>query len=308
MPVWAVTGGSGFLGGHLLARLGAEARPGVEVVAIGRACPAGWPSAAFERADLLDREALGRALDRIRPDAAFHLAGRTPPATDAELHEGNVLATTRLLDGLRELGRPCRVVLAGSAAELGPVPAEALPVGEDHPCRPVGAYGRGKLAATRAALAAQPPLEVVVARIFNPIGPGAPANQALGRFATELARGEGPVRLEVAGLDERRDFVDARDVADALIALARSGRGGRVYHVGTGRSRAVGEGLDRLIALSGREVEVDVRPGDPGSRGPSDSRADVGRIAAETGWAARIAWDDSLGDLWAAASGGSGSG
>ena len=45
-------------------------------------------------------------------------------------------------------GDAARLVLAGSAAELETVALEELPVGEDHPCRPVDAYGLSKWLAT----------------------------------------------------------------------------------------------------------------------------------------------------------------
>lgn len=298
MPTWIVTGGTGFLGRHLLDRLGPIAPGGAEVVAVGRRAPRGWPG-RFVAADSEDRGAIARAVDQARPDVVFHLAGRTPPGTAEEFDRANSQATVHWLDALQAADRPARFVLAGSAAELGPVPVEALPVGEDWPCAPADAYGRSKLRATAAALAARPPLEAVVARIFNPIGPGMPPAQALGRFARALAEGAGDLTLTVGDLAARRDFVDARDVADALIALADRGRPGRAYHVGTGRSHRVGEGLDRLIALSGRRVTVEVDPAFARPAGPSDSRADIGRITAEVGWSPQIPWDRSLVDLWA---------
>ena len=223
-PTWLVTGGSGFLGRHLLDRLDREP---VDVVALGRRPIGDCPR--FVAADLLDAEGLARALENVSPSVVFHLAGKTPPADSESLDRSNRVATLRLLDALRTLGRPVRLVVAGSAAELGPVPVDRLPVGEDYAARPEGDYGRSKLAATEAAVEAG----AVVARVFNPIGPGTPPSQAFGRFAARLVDGDGPMTLQVGDLSTRRDFIDARDVADALIALAIGGGSG-IYHVGTG--------------------------------------------------------------------------
>ncbi len=298
MSVCLITGASGFLGRHVLQALLGERPWAGQVIAVGRSRPDSCPMESFRPVDLEDPDGLPGIIAEVSPSVVFHLAGKTPPGDRDEFYRLNTLATLHLLDAIRSVGRPCRVVLIGSAAELGPVPVEHLPVGEDYPCRPADPYGLSKWLTTVAGLAAGPPLEVVVARVFNPIGPSLPSSQALGRFAGELAGGSGPIRLQVGDLESRRDFVDVRDVARALIALGSSGRPGRVYHVGSGRSLRVGDGLEALIAWSGRDVRVEVDINFARSRGPADSRADVRRIAEETGWSAAIPWEESLRDLW----------
>ena len=299
MPGWLVTGGSGFLGRHLL---NAVEREDVKAIAVGRSVPEGWPASRFARADLEDWPTLARTIAEIAPEVVIHAAGKTPPGDPGELARANTLATLNLLEACALLVKPTRVVHVGSAAELGPVAVDDLPVGETYSCRPLDAYARSKWMGTVAMLAARPPLEVVVARVFNPIGPGMPRSQAFGRFAATLAEAQrGPIHLVAGNLDARRDFLDARDVASALIALAHRGHAGEVYHVGTGESRRVGDGLEILIGLSGRVVEIETPPG-PTSRGPADSRADIRKVIAHTGWRPRIAWETSLGDLWDEAS------
>jgi GDP-4-dehydro-6-deoxy-D-mannose reductase len=297
MPVWLVTGASGFLGRHLLSLLKRSDLPALDIVTIGRRCPSGHPAEQFIAADLTCSRSIRSALASIQPDVVFHLAGRTPPAPAEELYQANSVATALLLDALRLQGSPVRVVMAGSAAELGPVPEADLPVGEDYRCRPVGEYGLSKWLATTAGLAARPPLEVIIARVFNPIGPGTPGNQSLGRFAAELARPEVDA-LTVGSLDPGRDFVDVRDVARALVALARRGRESTVYHVGTGESHRVGDGLDHLLRLCARPIAVFQDPKLASDPGPPDSRAAIGRIVEHTGWRPEISWEQSLNDLW----------
>ncbi len=249
--------------------------------------------------------AVGRASAATAPDVVFHLAGRTPPAAAEDYYRDNTLATVHLLDALRGPGRAVRVVLAGSAAELGPLAAEDLPVAEEYHGRPVDGYGLAQASWRRpTARAARPPLEVITARIFNPIGPGLPRSQAFGRFAALLAEpGTGPIRLTVGDLDACRDFIDVRDVARALLSLARGGEPGSVYHVGTGQSHRVGDGLDHLIHLSGRDVTVEVSPELNAPRETATSRRclrarhSTAGVAA-TGWRPEVGWHQSLEDLW----------
>jgi GDP-4-dehydro-6-deoxy-D-mannose reductase len=297
MGTWLVTGGSGFLGRQVLdalrSALGSEPR----VIACGRRAAPEVEEGSFLAVDLEDPRAIERMVGRVEPDVVIHAAGATPPGDPERFERVNVRGTVHLLSALKKRRRALRVVLVGSAAELGPVAPEHLPVREDHPCRPIDAYGRSKRDATSAGLLARRPLEVVVGRVFNPIGPGMPTRLAFGRFAARLAEpGPDPLTMRVGNLDARRDFIDVRDVAGALIALALKGRPGLVYNVGTGVSRRVGDGLEHLVKLSGRRVDLEIEP--PGPCGPSDSRADIRRIVEQTGWAPRVTWEQSLGDLW----------
>jgi GDP-4-dehydro-6-deoxy-D-mannose reductase len=303
MAIWLITGATGFLGRHVLDTLGTELKreghASPTILVLGRRRPEGCPESSFIQADLEEPERTRRTILAIGPDHVIHTAGRTPPAADDALYRANFWATIRLLNALRSLNRKVWVTLAGSAAELGNVPAAALPVNESYPCGPIEAYGRSKWLASVAGLAERPPLEVNVARVFNPIGPGLPPTQAFGEFAAQLrSRATDPLTLLTGELDARRDFLDVRDAARALIAVALRGKPGLVYHVGTGQSRSVREGLDRLIKLSGRSVRVCVDPLRRARKGPLDSRADISRITADTGWTPAIGFEQSLADLW----------
>src|SRR4051812_42962654 len=111
MPVWLVTGGSGFLGRHLLAALKAMAPPGADIIAIGRRRPGAWPVEAFRRADLDDLAGLSRMILDLAPEVVFHTAGQTPPADPVRFYRGNTRATVHLLESLRARRRPTRIVL-----------------------------------------------------------------------------------------------------------------------------------------------------------------------------------------------------
>jgi GDP-4-dehydro-6-deoxy-D-mannose reductase len=296
MPRWLVTGGTGYLGRWVLERLRAAGLEGSTFV-LGRRRPASWPESGYVACDLLDHESVRDGVAYACADYVIHAAGRTPPSDAETLYRTNTFGTDVLLRALENTGRRARVVVLGSAAELGPVPERWLPASETTPCRPADAYGLSKWAATRLALAGGAGLDVMVARVFNLIGPGMPANQALGRFARVLAaapRGA-EIGLDTGELSARRDFVDVRDAAEAVFEIALRGRGGRVYHIGTGCSRSIGEGLDILTSLSGLRVTLRAAGG---RRGPADSRADIGRIVREIGWQPTTSWERSLGDLW----------
>jgi nucleoside-diphosphate-sugar epimerase len=315
MATWLITGATGFLGRHVLdalpLALAREGRFDDRVMVLGRRPPSGWPNESFVSADFDDFDRLRQAFRELAPDYVIHTAGRTPPASDEELYRANFWSAIRLLNVLRSLKSSARVVLSGSAAELGPVATADLPVDESYECRPADAYGRSKWLATIAGLAERPPLEVVIARVFNPIGPGMPSTQAFGEFAAQLRvqttegnstssarQAQDPLAVWVGDLQTRRDFIDVRDVARALVALSLKGHGSTVYHVGTGQSRSIAEGLELLVQHFGRSIRVCPDPSRTSRRGPSDSRAKITRIVEHTGWEPTIPFEQSIADLW----------
>ncbi|MFD7912036.1 NAD-dependent epimerase/dehydratase family protein [Streptomyces sp. NPDC059752] len=149
--------------------------------------------------------------------------------------------------------------------EYGPTPSGVV-LTEDHPAAPAGAYGRTKLAGTRAVLGAcrDGALDCVVLRVSNVLGPAAPAGILLGVVAgrlREVARAAGPRGvprpLRLAPLVDRRDFVDVRDVAGAVLAAAAaSGCSGQIVNIGAGRPVLVRELVLRMVELSGLDVTV----------------------------------------------------
>lgn len=172
-----VTGGSGFLGQHLVRRLVAN---GCQVRALMRPRPAGALAAqrALEAAgaqvvwgDLSDHTALEKVLQQV--EAVFHLAGRlytahTPASVYEQIH---VQGTHNLLAACRHAALKA-FVQCSSTGVLGPT-GRALP-GEDAPFNPSNIYEKTKAAGERLALemGQQFGLPVSVARPAFVYGPG----------------------------------------------------------------------------------------------------------------------------------------
>jgi hypothetical protein len=304
MPVWLVTGGSGFLGGHLLAALARSAPADAEVVALGRRCPAGWPPGAFLHADLEDEAALGRAVAAAAPAVVLHAAGLTPPAAPGRLYRANTLATLSLLEALRA-ARPAR---AGRPGRLG---------GGTRPGPGRGpARGRGlPVPAGRALWAEQMAGDGRGAG--GPPAPGGRRRPALQRHRAGPVAGAGlrPLR-RATGPGRRRPGPPGRRRPRRPARLRRRPRRRR------GPTRAgppgpPGAGLPR------RHRPIPPRRRRPGGahppepprrrrRGPPAPPEVRGaqRLARRhpqdrrhTGWTPRIPWHQSLADLWAEAAG-----
>ena len=313
--VTLVTGAAGFAGSHLLDRL--LDRPGgsARIVAWHRpdgSSTARRPGPDWQPVDLLDRAGVARAVAAARPSRIYHLAGAA--RADTAWHnvvphlEANVLGTHHLLEAVRSLGAPCRVLVVTSAAIYEP--ADGL-LGEDAPLVPSNPYGLSKLAQDALARRAfaDDGLDVRIARPFNHAGPRQDPAFVVSSFARQIAlieAGRLPSELHVGNLDARRDVTDVRDVVDAYERIMIDAPAGRPYNICSGRAVRVGDLLDRLLTLSRSPVRVTQ---DPARLRPEDSPVLVGdstRIRTELGWMPGISIDRLLGDTlewWRAAIG-----
>lgn len=240
-----ITGATGALGQALMKRLVANPSDLV-VFAPGR-------SDDCDTLDLRRHDQIVRTIECTRPDLIMHLAATFSSDFD-EAYAINVNATQHMLKAVEDLGLSTRVVLIGSAAEYGLVSAEENPIGEDRVLRPVSIYGMTKAWQTELAYVyASRGVDVVVARLFNLIGPGLSERLFIGRLhkqIEELRRGERE-RIEVGSLSAVRDYISTDDAITQLLAIADYGEVGEVYHIASGEPVMMRELLARELAAHG---------------------------------------------------------
>jgi len=103
--------------------------------------------------------------------------------------------------------------------------------------------------------------------------------------------------VKVGNLEPVRDFLDVRDVADALLALIASGAAGETYNIATGKGVALRGLFDRIAEAVGVSAVPET---DPRLMRAADIPYLVGdptKLAAATGWSATIPLERTLGDL-----------
>ncbi|MEV4258131.1 NAD(P)-dependent oxidoreductase, partial [Spirillospora sp. NPDC049652] len=228
--------------------------------------------------------------------------GRPPP--HADVPQAIALA-------MADAAPRSRLVHLGSCLEYGPVPPHTA-VDESVPAAPVTEYGRSKLLGTRRlrAVADEHGLDAVVLRVFNAIGPGMSPASVLGRALEVLlaARADGRrAALELLDLRQHRDYVDARDVADAVVAAATPPAHPApewCFNIGSGAARTAAEVVRLLAETSGVPFDLTLRPvtgSGARSAGADWQRADTGRARRALGGSPRRTLPRTLDDIWAAA-------
>lgn len=301
-----VTGANGFVGRHLLRLL----RASEDMIYGSTLRESGKPMVEQDGAvalacDITDGRAVREAVQRVKPQALYHLAGEASPGkswvNSVATYETNVIGTSLLMEALQEFSPNCKVVLVTSAAVYGKVSAAECPIQESQPLRPVDPYGISKAAQDSIGLqfAASSDLEVVIARPFNHIGPGQTTGFVVGKIATRIAEIEmgvcDPV-MELGALSAKRDFTDVRDVASAYMLLMDRGRNGVHYNVASGKVESIEKVLQLALEQTDRDIEI--RASEQ-LRRPIDLPVLVGdpsRLQNEIGWRPVISLEQSISD------------
>lgn len=252
-----VTGGCGFIGGHLVdALVGLGARVGViddlsnsSASHIGSLMERDPERVGFVHGSILDDAALRDAMEPMRgPRRAgdggvvFHLAARSSVPASIEsperTHAVNAVGTVRVAQAARDAGA-ARVVYSASSSAYGD--GEGLPKRERDLPDPLSPYASSKLAGehTMRAWSGSFGLSTVSLRYFNVFGPRQRSDSAyaavIASFARALLSGE-PATIYGDGL-QSRDFTYVRNavVANLLAGACQTRLKGQVVNVGAGQ-------------------------------------------------------------------------
>lgn len=250
-PVALVTGLDGFTGRYVADAL--EARgyrvEGLSVEVSGVSTPV----------DLLDRKAVIRAVDAIRPAAVVHLAAISFVAHgDIEaIYRVNVIGTRNLLEALAGMEQPPAVVVLASSANIYGN-ATVDPIGESTPAAPANDYAVSKLAMEYMARLWADRLPIVIARPFNYTGVGQAAHFLIPKIVAHFKRRD--PRIELGNIRVWRDFSDVRDVANAYAGLVTSAPAGGIFNLCSGVAHSLEDILEAMAQIVGYRIEVRVNP------------------------------------------------
>ena len=253
-----VTGGAGFIGGHLVDRL---VERGDEVVVIDN-----LKRGRRERLEPHLRRGRARlaeddirrfdALAAVLPgcDVVYHLAAQSNVMGAVQDPDysvtTNVLGTFNVLRAAAE-ARVRRVVFASSREVYGE--PRTLPATEDHPLLAKNHYGASKVAAEAycRTFAATGGLKVEVVRFTNVYGPG-DSDRVIPLWLAAAQQGRD---LEVYGGQQLIDFLWVGTAVDALVFAADRGLPAPV-NVGSGVGTKIVDLAERVLHVTGSKSKI----------------------------------------------------
>jgi nucleoside-diphosphate-sugar epimerase len=276
-----VTGGSGFLGRHVLDSL---IQCGFEVHATSRGALLAT-DVQTHNVDLFDGSAVSDLLEDVRPSHLVHLAWYTKPPEywQSPINADWVKLSLNLLEAFVHAGG-ARFVGAGTCAEYewgSPILAENAT-----PELPATPYGKAKLSLCHSGkeMAQRAGIGFVWARLFFLFGPHEREERFVPSIVDALLRGR---RAHCRNGDLERDFLYVEDAGRAIAALTdsdvygpvniASGIGYRLEHI----ARRIGAAMELQEMVDVDATGVDVAQ-------PACIVANIDRLANEIGWSPRF--------------------
>ena len=300
-----VSGGEGFVGGHLVERLIAVGHDVTAYVLYNSFGTAGW----LDHPGFLAREAVRVVPGDVRDahslqttmagnDVVIHLAAliAIPYSYQAPRSyiETNVIGTMNVMEAARRAG-VSRVVHTSTSEVYGT--AQYVPIDEKHPLVGQSPYSASKIGADQVAHShwSSFGVPVTTVRPFNTYGPRQSQRAFIPSVIVQLLSGAESISL--GSLSPTRDLTFVTDTAEGFRAVAEGTGGlGEVFNMGSGFEVSMGEVVEMLCEISGRKVAVTE---DPARVRPESSEverlwSDSAKFESAFGWKPAHAGRDGL--------------
>jgi nucleoside-diphosphate-sugar epimerase len=297
-----VTGGTGFIGSHLVEQLVAG---GNEVVAFDNISTGQNVEfveslgAKVVKCDVGDYGSVVRGFDHF--DAVFHLAAmnRAQRSIDdpVEANRINVVGTMNVLEACRANGVPQCIFTSSSSVYGG----STEPLSETRLPDPTHPYAAGKLIAEYYVIGYNKVygMKNSVVRFFSVFGPRQRADleyaAVIPKFIGQALKGE-PLTVFGDG-EQKRNFTSVKDaVAGTLLVAERKEAIGEVFNIGSDKETSINQIVDGLSELFGRKLDVKRLP--PPHKEPVRNVPDISKARKLLGFKPSYPFKDGLRDIF----------
>ena len=290
--------------------------------------------------DLHDVGSLMHALNKSQAEVVFHLAAQSfvphSFASPVETYTTNVFGTLNVLEALRAIDRPVKMLFAGSSEEYGlvitddvhyrkmikrygvilPAPKfdpngkalSEIPIKETNPLRTIGTspYGSSKRLAEDVCRTYVScfNMKVHITRAFNHTGPRRGREFVTSEVTRQIVEGMKGERKEVmlGNLEAIRDFSDVRDIVKGYMLCLEKGESGEVYNLCSGKGMSIAQLVElatKIAMEKGLKKKLPIKL-DPTRLRPTDLPILIGNYSKAKkvlGWEPEIPFEKTIEDL-----------
>jgi GDP-4-dehydro-6-deoxy-D-mannose reductase len=217
--------------------------------------------------DIRDYPLLLKIFKEDKPEAIFHLAAQSSVSqAEKNLTETfaiNTQGTLNILEAVRTVGINTRMIYVSSCEVYGLTANLTHQLTELSQTNSVSFYALSKLMAEQVCqyYYKQYKLETIILRPFSHTGPGQSENFIFPKIARRIAEieyGIGKANIIIGNLDVVRDYTDISDIIKAYHQVLEKCEAGEIYNITSGKSYSIRNGVDFLLSLSKKKIEVRV--------------------------------------------------
>jgi UDP-glucose 4-epimerase len=272
-----VTGGTGFIGTHLVERLNSI---GADII---------YFTKGEERIDIRNWDSVN---ENEGGDILFHLAAiaNVPYSwkNPRETLEINTLGTLNLLEFCR-LKDIKKMIFISSYVYGRP---QNIPIDENHPISPLNPYAESKVIGEEMCrgYSRDYGINCLVLRPFNIYGEGQRKGNLIPDIIGQLNQG----KIELKDPEPKRDFLYIGDLIGGFISAGESDiTGFEIFNLGFGKSYSVKDIVDRIVKIYGKQIEVNYT-NERRKHEIMDTVAGIGKAQKMLNWSPQIDIEEGL--------------
>lgn len=307
-----ITGFSGFVAEYFIEYLNSVEK-NCTVLGIARSAPTfNFSNFAnldveFKAMDLLNKLEVELVIKNFKPDYILHLASVSSVAqswqTPYDSFVNNTNIFLNIVEQVRILKLPCRILSVGSSEEYGEVDETQLPLTEHSPTVALSPYAVARISQEMLSKIYSDGynMDIVMTRSFNHIGPKQKDKFVISSFAKQLvllANSNTPNKKIVTGnLNIVRDFLDVRDVVKAYYLLLKNGAKGEIYNICSGKGILLKDIIIQMSSYLNINVSIELNAA---LVRPNENKKIIGshqKIKNHFGWQPTISLEESLKDI-----------
>ena len=304
-----ITGFSGFVSQYFLEYLNII-EPSSTVLGISRSNPEfGFEQfdkldIEFKSLDLLNKLEVERLIASFKPEYVLHLASVSSVAqswkTPYDSFVNNTNIFLNIVEQVRLLKLPCRILSVGSSEEYEEVEEHQLPLTENSNVVALSPYAVARISQEMLSKIYSDGynMDIVMTRSFNHIGARQKDKFVISSFAKQLVQlsqnNNTSKKITTGNLNIVRDFLDVRDVVKAYYLLLKKGTKGDVYNICSGKGTLLKDIIHTMSSVLKLDVEIELNPA---LVRPNENKKIIGsykKINTHLGWEPTISIENSI--------------
>lgn len=299
-----ITGGAGFIGSEVYRNFFSKLPNSkfliIDNLSFGKKENINISDNLFFEEDILNREKIFNIFDNFQPDWVIHLAAiHFIPYCNKfpfESSKINIEGTRNILDASQKCKSVKKIFYASTAAVYE---KNDNPVNEESKLNPMDIYGLSKLTGEYLCenFYNKTGIPTIICRFFNAIG----FNETNPHLIPEIQKQilENNIVIELGNIEPKRDFIDTRDMSEAIFELMNSEINGcEIFNLGTGIEYSVIDIINFIKKAINKDLTIKILPEKVRKIERMHLVSDINKIKKIISWRPKFTVSETINELF----------